>query len=327
MRHPDRLRDLLPVLSLALPLGLLAPPASAQEMAPGWELVRPHFLLSASGVSNADTKDVPGELGSRSVNASLGVPLLGSRSVEEGKVSRFQLLGDLRFRVTSADADFLGGRRTLYAGSAGLSAFFAPGGKETFLLSAGVGAAEDADTASRPHGRVTALFLGIHRSSETFSFSYGGSYTYVFGKGRALPSLGLVWRPDDRWRVNVLLPFSAHARCQVSPSFVAGFRVGADGNLYRIANDGAFPGQPSELSLRMTGLRAGAEASVRIANGAWLRLEGGVLAFRKLAIWDGDQEVQSTSVNPAPYGVASVVFTFGGGRADLWGPEGGGGAR
>ena len=198
MRRLAGLRDLLLVLSLALPLGLMAPPASAQEMAPGWELVRPHFLLSASGVSNADTKDVPGEFGSRSVSASLGIPLLGSRSVEEGKVS---------------------------------------------------------------------------------------------------------------------------------PSFVAGFRVGADGNLYRIANDGAFPGQPSELNLRMTGLRAGAEASIRVATGAWLRLEAGVLAFRKLAVWDGDQEVQSTSVNPAPYGIASVVFTFGSGSADLWGPDGGGRAR
>ncbi len=164
MRRLAGLRDLLLVLSLALPFGLMAPPASAQEMAPGWELV----------------------------------PLLGSRSVEEGKVS---------------------------------------------------------------------------------------------------------------------------------PSFVAGFRVGADGNLYRIANDGAFPGQPSELNLRMTGLRAGAEASIWVATGAWLRLEAGVLAFRKLAVWDGDQEVQSTSMNPAPYGIASVVFTFGNGSADLWGPDGGGRAR
>ncbi len=309
-------------LSLALPVMLVISPAVAQEKDPTRELMGPHFFVSASGVPYADTKDVPGELGSRSFNASLGVPLLSSQSTENGKSSRFQLVGDLRFRLASADADFLGGRRTLYAGGAGLSAHYAPGGKETFLLSAGIGAAEDADTVSHPHGRVTALFLGTHRSSETFSFSYGGGYSYVFGRGRALPALGLVWRPDEKWRVNVLLPFTAQARYRVSPGFSAGLRLGADGNLYQIANNGVFPGQPTELNLRMTGLKAGAEASVRVTNGAWLRLEGGILAFRKLAVWDGDREIQSTSVNPAPYGTLSLVWGFGRSAPDAWGWEG-----
>jgi hypothetical protein len=294
---------------LAFPTLILASTALGQDEL-GLGLMRPHASLTIGGTPNADLRDVPGEFGSRAVAANLTLPIVGS-GPGEGATSRLQLLGHVTARSADTDIAFLGGNRTYYSGVAGLSAVFTPSVNDSFVASLGVGLAGDESTVGDSGLRGSGLLLGVHRTSRDFSFSYGLSYTYLFGEGRLLPSFGIDWQPAASWRVRILLPFAANVRYRASERWTIGFRTGVDGNRYSVANGGSFPGQSDTLQLRETGLRAGLEAAVRVGSGVSIRAEGGVAAARKLSVHDGDVELLSTKVDAAPYGALTLGFAFG----------------
>jgi Domain of unknown function (DUF6268) len=192
-----------------------------------------------------------------------------------------------------------------------VSAVFTSSASDTFMASLGVGLADDETTLDSSGLRGSGLLLGTHRTGPSFSFSYGLSYSYLYGEGRLLPVFGIIWQPATRWRVRVLLPFAASVRYRASDRWTVGFRAGPDGNRFGVANGGSFPGQAGELRLRVTGLRAGLEAAVRLGGGVSIRVEGGVAAIRKLSIYDGDVQLLSTKVDAAPYGSLTLGFAFG----------------
>jgi hypothetical protein len=312
-----RPRTFASISGLAVAVTLFPASTALGQDVLGLGLTRPHASVTLGGTPNADLSDRPGVFGSRNLSASLTFPIAGS-SPKEDSTSRFQLFGHVNAQVADAEVSFLGGSSTYYSGVAGLSAVFTASARDTFVASLGAGWAADESALSDSGFRGSGLLLGIHRTSPSFSFSYGLSYNYLFGEGRLLPAFGIDWLPAANWRVRVLLPYAVSVRTRASDRWTLGLRAGVDGNRFSVANGGTFPGQPEDLQLRATGMRVVLEAAVRLGSGVSLRVEGGVAVARKLSVYNGDVQLLSTRVETAPYGALTLAYAFGARGRTSW---------
>jgi len=75
-----------------------------------------------------------------------------------------------------------------------------------WLASLGPGLHTDFDGVTADDLRATALLIGTRTLSPSLSVSGGLVYNQDFGRSRVFPAIGAVWKPDETWRVEALMP-------------------------------------------------------------------------------------------------------------------------
>ena len=178
----------------------------------------PNISVSFAAVPARDVGTTGQQYSARGGGIGVSVPLKGGWDWDGTNVTGFHLLAHARFHVDSADVPYQAGTRTLYSGSAGVSAVHLLNSNTQLSWSLAVGIAEDRATMSDARVRVTGRLLVRKRSSDKVTLLYGGAYTFVFGKGRLLPVFGVLWRPGAGTLVSIVAPFSARVRHQATGS-------------------------------------------------------------------------------------------------------------
>lgn len=298
-------------LALLVWFALVTAPVLAQEPGLAADQFSSHVAAFFFGATKANLEDASGSfrLFTGSVDASF--PLYSDPAAPAGGLPSFRLVGNVGFSSGEADISFLTRRHTLYRADVRPAGIWAMSEKDTLLISVGARISEDQETIRNPSLRASALVLGSHRGSEDRSYQYGLAYSYVFGRGRLFPLLGLRWRPAPRWLVTAVLPFVLSVRHVVSSTAAVGLLVAPTGNEARFGNLGDFPGQPATINFRVRQFKIGGEGDLRIAHSVRARLEVGALVARQLRFADGNTEFFKTNVRPAAYSQLTLRWSFG----------------
>jgi hypothetical protein len=297
------------LLALAL-LCLSALPAAAQEEGSVLRL-QPQVAATVGALPDASLADSTQRFGRRDFGASFAVPL--TRGWEPGSwdIPPFRLVLHGGVRVAPATLPLAAPDTTLYSLHGGLSGVHIFSQQNQLAWSGEVGFAEDRSTVSHPRPRVLGSVIGLRRRSASLTWLYGGAYSFAFGRGRALPIFGFVWRAAPETTVQVIGPIEGGVRRRLGSRLVIGARAALAGNQFQVSNDGQFPGQPDELQLRVRELRLGVEAGIRVHGRLDLVVDGGVATLRHLGLapdassfgrgWKPASEFFSSSVASAPY--------------------------
>jgi hypothetical protein len=317
MAHPSRpslgcSHRPLAVLAVALVAGS-AGAARAQEF--DLRLLRPMVTVTGTYVPDEDFKDVDGQYGNRNASFLANIPL-GSVHIRTGsgaKILASQWMLTMGGGATDQTLDIVARQPRLYNGLFNVSYMFASHKPNLHYISVGGSFAEDEDTiSSNFDARVSALYLGTHRKSDTMTFIYGGAYSFVYGRGLLLPAFGLIWTPNETWSLTGAVPFFWRLSQKFNEHFRLNYLLYASGQRYGFRNDNDFAGVTDDkVYERVREQRLAAEAEVHPARGFTLLLQAGVAVARRLGFSTLDSstlDLLDEQIKPAPY--ARLAFRF-----------------
>jgi hypothetical protein len=293
-------------------------------------LFRPQVDLSGETFQDKPFDDmISDEYGSDAMSFSANIPLGKTHVRWDRKYRASQFFAHVQATRAAPDITFLTGpERRLYSGLLAASGVWLSRSNNLYVASAGGSFAEDDRTIHDAQARFYALFLGTHRIREWITLVYGGAATYQFGRGLALPVVGVVWWINPKWTLVGTLPFSAAALYRIRDDLGLRLLVGFAGNRYRFANERDFPNQPlgqpqaetvylSTLQSRLTAeieWKAGGAVSLYAQAGTVRNLQ---FVFSEDAGIDSDKFIDD-STQPAGYLKLGARFTFGKSILDEW---------
>jgi hypothetical protein len=289
------------------------------------DLFRPQLEIGGTSIAERSLDDQAGEYSSQGGWFNLTVPLGATHLRPDKRVMGYQFLARVQLESANPDFTFLQQDRRLYSGGASVASLMLGRDGNVYLAAVGASAAEDDETLSDVDPRFFGLGLATRRLSKSgVVLAYGGSYTYVFGRGLLLPAFGVFWKINPKWSLSGVAPFLVAARYRAGESVDLRLRTGIAGNGYRFSNQGEFPGSPDTLYLQMVQWRTTAEVEWRAARSVSLLLQVGTNRTFRLDFAedpDGDVVVLSDAVEPAPFVRASARFRFGKTLLDEWSGE------
>jgi hypothetical protein len=272
---------------------------------------RSAISLSATGAAPRDVSDLMGEYGERSLRADAAVSLYSRARVNATEPSLVRIQAQLAGEIAAPKVDFLQRDGRFYKASVGVTGFYLSPGSNLYALYLGAAIAEEDATISSPTALPLALGFGTYRLGDSLAIVYGAGFTYAFGRGVALPLLGAMWRPSERWSLSALLPLVAGASYRVTDDLQLGVRLAVDGDQFRFANEGLFPGERDELTMRLAAGKLALHAIYRISRDLQLRAEVGALGPRRIRFTDGDREIAESEIASGGFVTASVRYAFG----------------
>jgi hypothetical protein len=288
---------------------VLCHPASAQDgqLAAGRG---PGISVSIGGTPSASVKDAAESYGYRDLGLGVSVPLIGGWDWERGAAPRFRLMADARVHAESAQVPYRPDRRSLISVQAGLTGIHVLSRENQLTWSVDGGFAKDNDPSATTKARLTGRVIVLHRLSQTLSFLGGGAFGYALGKGRLLPVIGVLWRPDSGTTIHVLGPLSAGVQHRMGSRLVVGGRAEMRGNQYLIASTDQYQSATGELSLRIRELHIAGEMRLLVGSSLSVAAQAGLAAARRLTLADGKDELFSSKVGPKPFATIGLRYTF-----------------
>jgi len=151
------------------------------------------------------------ELGRGTLFLNTNIPLGGTHLNPDGSIIGYQFFASAQFASSSTEITFLSRDPDLYNGGLRFTAVMLGKGLNMYVASVGASFAEDQETIGDMKPRFSGLGLGTHRKSEKTTFVYGGAYSYTFGRGRAVPLFGIMWKLNPSWSLSTVLPLSVRA--------------------------------------------------------------------------------------------------------------------
>jgi len=231
------------------------------------------------------------------------IPLLGHGPTGWRLLAQFRAEGEL---VQTAALPRV---ETISKDALGATVLYVSQRRDLYALYAGAGIGESTATISSPTLMPTAIGLGTYRSG-ALTWIYGGGFGYALGRSWLLPAAGVSWRASPTWTLSTLLPVDAEVRHALSASFALSLLVSVSGDLYRVANDGAFPGASDTLTVGLAQLRTGLRAQYKLGDRWALRAEVGVVGPRRLQITDGSETEWSSTSTGTFYLSTGVSYAF-----------------
>ena len=162
-------------------------------------------------------------------------------------------------------------------------------------------------------GMVMGTYSGTHSSSDNFAVSaalavgytyspklqlFAGAYYFNgFNDDLALPGVGFIWRPDDRWEAYLLGPIGGVSYA-VTEKFVLSFEGQYEAPEWHVKADKLGP----DRDIQMSSLRLGLKAEFQVYNMCWAYITGGYSMMQEMEIQDSNNNVlQDSEVDASPY--------------------------
>ena len=284
----------------------IAAPAAAQVQT-GDLRSRPHVAVTFATDPEVAVGTLGDRFGIRTVGATAAVPIFGEAPSQPLSDRRtFRLLLDGGFHAASSTLPFVVAQQTLSNGKGGVTGIHGLNRTNALVWSVDLGFAQarsaTATTTSGSAARLLGRATGVHRQSESLTLIYGADYSYTSGKGRVVPVLGVQWRPNlGSTSIRITAPFDGVVLQRLNARVSVGGRVALQGNQYKFANNGQFPGNSDSLALSLREVRAGADASVRMTSMLFLVGEAGASTVRHLGAVDKKTEIYVPPTRTSPY--------------------------
>lgn len=267
-------------------------------------LLRPSLTVSGYGVARSDFSDVDADYSASTGSLFAVIPIGGVR-LSEGKVTAWQPMLWLGAAATSQSFNVLDRDPRLYSGVLNGSLLWATSKPNLHYVSLGTSFAEDDETIHDDlRLRLSALYIGSYQKSPSFSFLYGGFYTFIYGRGLLLPLFGISWKPSDTWSLYGIVPLSWTLSQKLSDHFRLNYMLWVAGQQFGFKNDGIFPVADDKVYERVREQHLGVELDWHPTPGFSVLTQAGVAVARRMAFGPVDSNTDTfldEKIDPAPY--------------------------
>lgn len=173
------------------------------------------------------------------------------------------------------------------------------------LLIASPGLASDFDGLSSDDFTFRVIAVGGYQFSRTFTLALAGYFSHSMEEQRALPGIGIIWRPSPRWAVQLTPPIGAVVwRATDSLAFnLTAFPSGGSWNV----NDDA--GRVNGVVI--SGYRVGAGLEYKL-NPTWrFNLLAGMNVGGDFELRDsGNNVIRESDLDAVPFGMLGISCRF-----------------
>ena len=271
------------------------------------------FNASAYATPANDFKDTTGNFAYNQYNAGMVLPLFGRVTIKEkgAKPKLFQLFLSAGMTAGKPEINFeyTFRNRTLYNASAGLTALYYYGNRNTLLGGVYSFIGEDNKTLkSSIEPRFAGFLLFNHYvKDKKYSYKFGALYTYLFGRDIVLPVGGITLDISKKSRLNILVPLTLsysytneegnRFRLFVKPR-------GSYNNFNNEDEDMQFNnGQIPVIQVRQAQVRAGVDAKLKLHDNFFLKIETGVTIYDNLLFFN-----EGTIFNPTLFAAPEPLY-------------------
>lgn len=272
---------------------------------------RSQIQVDVSGVSRSEAPDLGGDYRTGQLGINSALSLYSKLRIGRDGADMIRILAHVRASGATVELDALGRVLSMVRAGAGVTAMYMSKGQNLFLGHVGASLAAEREVLGDSTIRPYAAALGTYQSSDHFYLLYGGALTYSYGRRLFLPAAGIAWMPSKEWQITALLPFFIGAKHKLSDKLALRAALTIAGDQYNIDNGGQYPMASDTLRLRAYEARAVFGANYDLNDDFQLVFDVGVAAPRGLAIVDGDSTLADSSIDPAGFAKAAVVWRFG----------------
>jgi hypothetical protein len=234
--------------------------------------------------------------------AEVTVPLPVVRS------GNFRLLGALYYRYYQMQVDTPGLKRDLDLHTLRVpiqAAWLSPTTPWFYYVLLEPGVSSDFDSVSRDSIDISASVDVGYRFSSTFVLALGVYYTRDYGDDVLLPSIGLLWTPNETFSLNVT-PAGIISTINCSEDWRLRLKAIPYGGRWTVSND-----KGGSERIELSGGKVGIDVEHRLGKDAWLSVGAGVNVFSNLRYEDSrGREVLDRDLDPALYVTAGLHWTF-----------------
>lgn len=162
-------------------------------------------------------------------------------------------------------------------------------------------------------GMVMPTYAGTDNSSDNFAWStalgvgytyspclqlFGGAYYFHgFNDDFALPGIGFIWRPNERWEAYLLGPIGG-VSYSVTDKFLVSFVGQYSAPTWHVKADNSGP----DRDITMRSLRLGVKAEYQLHNLFWAYITGGYSVGQEMEIENSDNDtLQESDIDASPF--------------------------
>jgi hypothetical protein len=196
-------------------------------------------------------------------------------------------------RVNNTAISYLYDSRILINTGLGIGAYYSFKQKHTvtgFLMPQ---VNEDEFSISDPVIRYSGALVYAHKSSNTFSYFLGVTYTYLLGgvdNSYTFPVIGARFKTGERSNLNIMLPFTVNYSARFNKwKVIASLKP--NGGINRYTNRSGFSGDASEIILHKRSFVLGTGAYYHLSANFSMGAELGIIFGRKLAFTNENKSV------------------------------------
>ncbi len=198
------------------------------------------------------------------------------------------------FNRTKPEFDGWGDEHTFYRSNISFSGIIVDG-RNTFLPLASLTFLGDDEIFSERAPIGAGGLIYQKRTSENFSYTVGGVFTYVFGGGTVVPILGLQIGNRRTNSFRLMLPVSMIYSSATNKKFFYEIALKPQGGISHFSNEQDFSDQPEELVFRSRAIKLAVVPNYRVGKNMTLRLELAALGLRRISLNDDTSSVRDDS--------------------------------
>lgn len=269
---------------------------------------------------STELKDTTGKYGSSEFGIGFNVPVFTYFFTnKEDKNGFCNLSVQNNNTIVFPDIDFLNKTNTLYNLNLGLRGIYFTGNKNLWLSKVSVNFFEDEFSIYEPDPRFSGILLFNRIVNRDFSYHFGLTYRYSFGKASVLPIAGLKYSFADNWKMVLSLPFLASVQYKVTDKLLFKMKLHASGNISYYTNNSLMFGQTQEkLLFRKKSNTFSVDAFYKLNPNIYLKGTIEREGNRKIYFSDLKTEINkepinyfSSAINPTWFVNVGLIFKLG----------------
>ncbi len=217
------------------------------------------------------------------------IPFFSTRSKADStkQTTFFQLAAQANASIALVTISSILNQSELYGTSAGLTAALVKGHKNRFTLSLNAINRGDQQMYAAFALRYSGVVNYKRIVSPGFSFNAGLAYSYLFGRGLALPVLGISTKLGKRSRLLIHFPNRVSYLQAVGTRLLLSASLKPQGGYYYVSNQLMNKEYPESFYLRLRETCLGISANYKIRSGFSINAEIGYLVRRNVRIASG----------------------------------------
>lgn len=220
---------------------------------------------------------------------------------------QFYLLSYIYYRYYQMDVDTLGlsGEFDLHTLRVPIQAAWLSADSPWFVYAyVQPGVSSDSDSINRDSFDLSASVDIGYRFSSRLVLAFGAYYTRDYGDDMLLPSIGLLWAPNDTFSLNIT-PAGIISTFKCSDDWRIKLKAIPYGGRWIVDNNNA------RERIELMGGKVGVDIERRICKQAWLSVGAGANVFSNLRLEDSNgREVLDRDLEPALYVTGALHWTF-----------------
>lgn len=162
----------------------------------------------------------------------------------------------------------------------------------------------DFESVNNEDWAFSSIFTGNREISAHLTLSFGAYFSRDFGKDRFFPTLGLVWEPTAKWRINLTPPHVTIAH-HPSENWILKLAAYPGGGSWNI--DDSTSRKSRDINLRS--VRVGLGIERRMYERCWFSIWGGANVRQRVEVLNGGRNVFESDLGASGFGYAGLRIT------------------